>query len=117
MKSTLLFARFTAIFLTLFAGILCISGCDDGISYDFFATIHGNVYDASTGEPLPNAAVTINPTSRTLQTDGNGTFVFDELDSGQYTVSVQKGGYYADRKSVTAISGETVRTDILLRKI
>ena len=50
-------------------------------------------------------------------TDEDGTFVFDELDPGQYTLSVQKEGYYVDRKSVTAISGETVQTDILLRKI
>lgn len=109
-------ARFASISLALLAGI-CISGCDDGVSYDFFATIHGTVHDASNGEPLSNAAVTLNPTNRTLQTGEDGNFVFEELDPGQYTISVQKEGYYVDRKSVTAISGETVQTDILLRKI
>lgn len=108
--------RATAVLLTLF-GCLCVTGCGDEVSYDFFSTIRGAVYDASTGEPLPNAAVTLMPSSRTLQTGGDGTFAFEELDPGQYTLSVQKEGYYVDRKSVTAISGETVQTDILLRKI
>lgn len=115
MKSKIL-VRLAALSLALLA-CFYVTGCDDEISYDFFATIHGAVYDASTGEPLSNAAVVLNPTNRTLQTDEDGTFLFEELDPGQYTLLVQKEGYYVDRKSVTAISGETVQTDILLRKI
>lgn len=108
--------RLTAVSFALLC-CLCATGCNDEISYDFFSTIHGTVYDSGTGEPLSNAAVTLMPSSRTLTTSENGSFVFEELDPGQYTISVQKEGYYIDRKSITAISGETVQTDILLRKI
>ena len=115
MKSMIL-VRLAVVSLMLLAA-LCVTGCGDEVSYDVFSTIRGAVYDASTGEPLPNAAVTLMPSNRTLQTGWDGTFAFEELDPGQYTLSVQKEGYYVDRKSVTAISGETVQTDILLRKI
>lgn len=115
MKSRL-FLRLAAASAALLV-LLSLSSCEDEIPYDFFSTIHGAVYDAESGEPLHNASVTIMPTSRTLQTGSDGAFVFDELDPGQYTVSVQKEGYVPDRKSVTAISGETIRTDILLQKI
>jgi uncharacterized membrane protein len=115
MKSKMFF-RMAAMFLALLAPFFVV-GCDDNIGYDFFSTIQGAVYDASTGEALPNAAVVLNPTNRTLQTGEDGTFIFENLDPGQYTLSVQKEGYYVDRKAVTAISGETVQTDVLLRKI
>lgn len=105
-----------AILSLALSACLCITGCDDNVSYDFFSTIHGAVYDAGTGAPLSNASVTLMPSSRTLQTGKDGTFVFEELDPGQYTISAQKEGYLADRKSVTAISSETVQTDILLRR-
>lgn len=75
------------------------------------------MYDAETGNPLSNASVTLMPSNRTMQTGEDGTFTFEQLDPGQYTISVQKEGYYVDRKSITAISGETIQTDILLHEI
>lgn len=102
--------------LTAFMLISVLSGCNNR-EYDFFSVIEGTVYDAASGEPLPNVAVVLTPGSRTLLTMKDGMFVFDGLDPGQYMVSFQKEGYYADRKTVLAVSGETVRTDISMRKI
>ncbi len=109
--------KLVALTLTMLVAIFYVNGCSNESDFDFFSTIHGAVYDAGTSEPLPNAAVTLMPSSSTVQTGSEGTFVFKDLDPGQYTLSVQKEGYYVDRKSVTAISGETVQADILLRKI
>lgn len=64
-----------AILSLALSACLCIIGCDDNVSYDFFSTIHGAVYDAGTGAPLSNASVTLMPSSRTLQTGEDGTFV------------------------------------------
>lgn len=115
MKSRI-FARLATMSLILLAAV-CVTGCDDEVKYDFFSTIRGTVYDAETGNPLSNASVTLMPSNRTMQTGEDGTFTFEQLDPGQYTISVQKEGYYVDRKSITAISGETIQTDILLHEI
>lgn len=91
--------------------------CEDRPAYNFFSAIEGVVYDASSGEPLSDASVVLMPGSCTQKTGKDGSFNFSELETGQYTISVQKKGYYVDRKSVTAISGEIVHIDILLSKI
>ena len=75
------------------------------------------VYPCKKGALLEELTCSIIVMVANAMTGEDGTFVFEELDPGQYTLSVQKEGYYVDRKSVTAISGETVQTDILLRKI
>lgn len=97
--------------------LFVLQACEDTEGYNFFSAIEGTVYDAASGKSLSNASVVLIPSSRTLQTNENGTFIFEKLDPGQYTLSVQKEGYYVDRKSVSAVSGETIRTDILLQKI
>ena len=98
------------------AGVLLplalLSSCKSDYTLDIYGTISGKVTDVSTGNPLPAAQVTLVPSSKTIQTTEDGTFSFSGLDEGQYTVSVQKDGYQANRKNVTVVSGET--TDIVV---
>ena len=49
--------------------------------------------------------------------NNEGGFEFIDLDSGQYTLSIQKSGYQANRKIVDVITGETVNTAISLSVI
>lgn len=114
MSMRIIFVR--ALRIVLLMSVFAFASCQEA-GYDFYSAIAGAVYDSSTGEPLENASIVLNPTNMTLQTGQDGSFIFDSLDAGQYTLSVQKEGYRVDRKTVTAISGETVTTDILLRKI
>lgn len=100
--------------IILAAGIF--AGCEEP-EYEFYSTITGTVCDFSTGEALQNASVVLSPSNMTVMTTGDGSFIFENLDAGQYSITVQKEGYYVDRKTVTAISGETITTDILLKKI
>lgn len=87
--------------------LLSSSGCDS-YSYNIFGSIEGTVTDAESGQPLRNAVITLVPGSSSTQTGEDGRFVFSDLDEGQYTVSVQKSGYQANRRNVTVISDETV---------
>ncbi len=91
-------------------------GCEE-TEYTFYSSIEGIVYDSSTGESIDKASVALSPSGKTVMTSADGSFVFDNLDPVQYTILVQKDGYYADRKMVTAITGETVNVDIALKKI
>lgn len=96
------------------AGLWCSCSDDDpGI----FATLSGTVTDYETGEPIENAMVTLSPLNITQITDETGSFCFDGLDVTQYTISVQKAGYYTNRKNVTAVSGEKMEANITMTKI
>lgn len=84
--------------------------------YDTFGTIYGVVSDNTTGQPLANASVLLSPTGVTKLTGNDGYFEFNDLTPQQYTVTVQKTGYATNRKSVTAIIGESVEANITLIK-
>jgi hypothetical protein len=74
------------------------------------AGISGQVVDADSKAPLPDASVTIaaqetttGPT-RTLgaATDSNGQFSFSNLDEGSYTLTANKSDYQLAQRNVTA---------------
>ena len=97
---------------------LLLLGCSDNNGdYSFFATISGNVVDESLGLPLDNAHITLSPTMLTVTTDSDGSFSFDNIDPGEYTITVQKTGYYPNRQIITAISGEVSHISIPLTSI
>jgi len=95
----------------------CLVNCSSSDDYEIFAKIQGTVTNYQTGAPLENASVTLSPSGFSQQTDANGNYQFTELDAQQYTVTVQKSGYKPNRKTITAISGETQQVDIQLTVI
>lgn len=104
--------------ITLLSGfvfllVICY-GCSDSDDYKIYSTIHGTVTDYQTGYPLENASVTLSPSGISKQTDTNGYYSFVNLDAQQYTITVQKSGYQPNRKTITAVSGETQQIDIQL---
>lgn len=94
-----------------------VTGCSDNDDYDIYAAIRGRITDYITGEPISNASITLSPSNATKQTADNGEFIFEDLDPGQYTITVQKAGYQPNRKTVTAISGESTEANISLTTI
>lgn len=102
--------------VSLLLAIAALSGCNE-TEYDFYSTISGTVYDAATGSTVQNASVVLTPSGSTQTTGEDGTFLFENLDPGQYTVTIQKEGYYVERKNVSALTGEDIQTDIFLREI
>ena len=97
--------------------LLCLTSCGGNNDFDIFGSISGRVTDVSTGNPLNAAIVTLIPGANTIQTGIDGTFSFSGLEEGQYTVSVQKDGYQANRKNVTVVSGETTEIVVTLTVI
>ena len=97
--------------------ILGLAACSNSDDYEIFSTIQGSVSDYQTGELLENAIVTLSPSGLSQQTDVAGNFKFSGIDPQQYTLTVQKSGYQPNRKTVTAISGETQTVVIQLTPI
>lgn len=54
-------------------------------------TLYGTVTDARTNKPIPGAIVTLD--GMETDTNENGYFVFSDIESGDYTMSVTKEGY------------------------
>ncbi|HEX6098282.1 MAG TPA: carboxypeptidase regulatory-like domain-containing protein [Thermoanaerobaculia bacterium] len=73
------------------------------------SSIRGTVVDAETNEPLTNASIQVRAGSqnesftmpRVATTDAAGTFVFDSVPSGRYSVTSAKDGYGSVVREVT----------------
>lgn len=106
---------------TLFTLLVCAvmlffaSSCTK-TQYDLFGNISGTVIDVDSGEPVQQATVTLSPTSKNTYTGMDGQFEFQELESQQYTVTVQKTGYQANRKIVNVVAGETTNVALVMKR-
>lgn len=95
---------------------LFFSGCNT-YEYDFYGNINGTVTDYEDNSPIEGASVLLMPGSKTITTFSDGTFVFEDIAAGKYTISAQKSGYQSDRKTVEISSGEDVSTAVSLKRI
>ncbi len=96
--------------------MLCIVSCSTE-EYDMFSTIYGSIYDSANGEPMPNASVILSPGGETKITGNDGQYIFEDIEARQYTITVQKEGYYTNRKTATAIIGEETEYNIPITRI
>ncbi|MDE7461526.1 MAG: carboxypeptidase-like regulatory domain-containing protein [Muribaculaceae bacterium] len=97
--------------------LLLISSCSNSNDFEIFGSIHGVVTDHADGSPLDNATILLSPGGITKQTDASGHYNFDNLESQQYTLTVQRQGYQPNRKTISAIAGEDLQVDIQLISI
>lgn len=98
-----------------FAVAVLFCACDTA-TFDAFSTVCGVITDEDTQSPVDGASVFISPGGNSKITGSNGYFEFQDLEARQYTITVQKNGYNTNRRSVTAIAGETHEISITLSK-
>lgn len=77
-------------------------------------SITGIVKDASTGQPIAYARITLIPGGKTATTSRNGMYIFNDLPSGNYAVQATCRGYLSSEVSAQVSSGSTTRSDISL---
>ena len=88
-------------------------GCNKEKQY---GTITGTVTDAVTGEPINNANVKLNPRGKTTLTGNDGSFQFNDMFEGYYSLSISKIGYIDwddDYENLT--EGQIVRCNVQLK--
>ena len=102
--------------LAVCAAIFMLACACTKTQYDFFGNISGTVIDVDTGEPLQQAIVTLNPTSKNTYTGMSGQFEFNALEPQQYTITVQKTGYWPNRIIANVNSGETTNVAMIMKK-
>ena len=106
--------KYISVVLVLWA--ILLSSCSKP-ERNFFSTLYGVVTDSETGEPVHAASIMLMPGGKTTVTEADGHYEFADLEVMQYTIMVQKDGYYANRKTIHAVSGETIEVDIQLTRI
>lgn len=109
MKKTL------SIFVVAAAVLLLATACKKE-SYDTFATISGTVVEMGNGEPVGNALLTLMPGNINTYTGSDGTFQFNDVEAKQYTLTAQKTGYKANRKTIDAEAGQTLTVSLTMEK-
>lgn len=79
-------------------------------------SIYGTVTDFATGNPVGNANVRLNPRGETTLTGSDGSFQFNEIEDGNYSLSLSKNGYVDldDDYVIEIKNGISVRRDVQL---
>lgn len=80
-------------------------------------SIYGTVTDFSTGDPIDNANVRLNPLGETTLTGYDGTFQFNDVHNGTYSLSLSKNGYVdlEDDYVIEIGNGNSVHRDVQLK--
>jgi hypothetical protein len=78
--------------------------------------IKGSVKDAASFEAIPSVTITIEGTNQTIETDGNGEFVFStNVPLGEQVLKISKLGYLTKRYPIVVNESRTVNiTDMTL---
>lgn len=78
------------------------------------ATLAGTVLDRETGEPIRGVAVRIEGGDRTVVTDADGEFAFQDVAPGTHTLSFRHLTYHDHEESVVVRPGEE-RVEVTVR--
>ncbi len=73
---------------------------------DTTATLHGAVVEAESHEPIEAATVSIAGQEASTETERDGSFIFNELNLGEYTLIVTAEGYDEKEVEVSLQSSE-----------
>lgn len=104
------FNKFAALLLMCCAMLGCGKDKNQG-------SVYGTVTDYTTGDPISNANVRLNPRGETTLTGSDGTFQFYDLSNGKYSLSLSKNGYadLDDDYVIEIENGNSVRRDVQLK--
>ena len=77
-------------------------------------SLHGVVLDAATGQPVAHATVRLRESGRREYSHADGTFHFDGIPAGTYTVAVEMLGYAPLERRVETVDGEVTKLELTL---
>jgi len=87
---------------------LFINCSEDTIDLVGLGAITGRVIEAKSFNPIENAKITISPTNNTVFSDADGYFKMEDVEAGDYSVSVIKKDYLTNYEPATVTKGITV---------
>lgn len=107
--------RWTWLLTGIAALLLCgLFGCG-GDPPSPAGSVEGTV-TVETGEAAAGSTVDFLSTARSTNTDAEGTFVFDDVEPGSYTLIVRRSGYTSNRSEIEVTDGDTTDVEIVLEE-
>lgn len=103
--------------LVIIVTVSIFYGCTER-EEDVSGSIYGTVTDFQTNEPIGGVNVKIRPSGEATLTGSDGSFRFQDLKPGQYSLSFSKQGYndLDDDYIIVLESGKAIRRDVQMRK-
>ena len=77
-------------------------------------TIRGRVTDASNGQPVPSATVSIAGRTQGAVTSANGEYAIAGIAPGSVEVTARRIGFARNQRTVSVTAGAETRVDIAL---
>ena len=104
-----------SIFVITILGALV--SCEDAmVESETYGSIHGEVFDDSSGIGLAGASVTTSPASEALVTNDDGKFDIEDIPTGNYTITINKSGYNRSTVNVAVRELRTTNAVIPMHK-
>lgn len=79
--------------------------------------IIGTVVDKTTGEPVGTVEITLTPGGKKIVTGSDGAFQFAGLESGTYTLTLEKDGYKKESTIAVVFDGKRTELHLLIERI
>ena len=77
-------------------------------------SLHGTIKDSENGNLLKGCLVVISPTGKSITTGDDGSFSFDNLAAGVFSIDVSKNDYEPSKKEVKIVAGQPIKADMQL---
>lgn len=108
----------TSILLMVLASLVWYGCTKDKVS-ELPGVIYGTVTDFATGQPIGNANVKLRQTGETTLTGSDGSYEFQNVPSGSYSINVSKAEYtdLIDDYVIVVSDGKKVRRDVQIQKL
>ncbi len=107
--------------LLLFIFILFFFSCSqelqDNNEVSKYGGISGVVADRATGDPIAVVQLSLYPSGKTTVTGTDGSYIFQNIEPGEYTVTSEKLGYRQSENNTTVVAGQTTECHLLVERI
>jgi len=97
------------------AAVLSLWGCPNpnAIGVQQYGTVKATCIQASTGQPVSGAIVTVDGRTATTTTDSSGTVTIDTIPIGTHPITADAPGL-SGQDTVTVIENQTVPKQVLM---
>lgn len=102
---------------TILTLLFCVSIIGIGLAQN--TTVKGKVIEANSGEPVPNAQITIQESVYSTTSDTNGNFSITDanLPLGEQILLIEKSGYNTLRLPITIQSGSSLNLEPVIIEV